>query len=119
MNEQIETLFDGFTVGGSLIPFGYLNYDGHAEKYFTYGESDKANSYAADDEIEGYVTYYDFDVYSKTDYFPIIQAIKGKLLEAGWTWEPSRESPDLYDPDTGYYHKTICFAFPVQTATET
>ena len=30
-----------------------------------------------------------------------------KLEDAGWTYNPSRNSPDLYENDTGYYHKTI------------
>ena len=38
-----------------------------------------------------------------------------KLTEANdWTWQPNRDGPDLYDVDTGYYHKTICFAKPIQ-----
>ena len=28
----------------------------------------------------------------------------------GFTWQPSRDSRDFYEDDTGYYHKTLCFA---------
>ena len=27
-----------------------------------------------------------------------------------FTWQPSFDSPDMFEEDTGYYHKTVCFA---------
>ena len=114
MNEQIETLFNNFTVNGISIPVSYMHYEGHGEPYVVYLEYDKDNSYSTDDEISGYVIYYDFDVYSKGNIRPIIEAIKSTLKNAGWTWQPRRDSPDFYETDTEYYHKTICFAYPIQ-----
>ena len=40
------------------------------------------------------------------------------LKQSGWTWQPRRDSPDMYEADTGYFHKTICFAYPVQITDE-
>jgi hypothetical protein len=114
MNAAIEVLFNNFTVNGVLIPVALINYDGYGEPYVTYKQYDKDNSYSSDDEISGYVTYYDFDVYSKGNFLPIIEAIKSILKNAGWTWQPRRDSPDMYEADTGYFHKTICFAYPIQ-----
>ena len=114
MNAQIETLFNNFTVGGVTIPVVLIYYEGHGEPYVVYRQYDKDNSYSSDDEIAGYVTYYDFDVYSKSNFLSIVEAIKTKLKGAGWTWQPRRDSPDLYETDTGYYHKTLCFSYPVQ-----
>lgn len=114
MNEQIENLFRGFTVAGESIPFAFLYYDGHGETYFTYQEYDKENSYSSDDNISGYVVIYDFDIYSKGNYNEVVQAIKDKLTIAGWTWQPLRDSADMFETDTGYYHKTISFAYPIQ-----
>ena len=114
MNEQIETLFKDFTVNGVSIPVSLLFYEGHGEPYVIYMQYDKDNSYSSEDEISGYVTYYDFEVYSKSNYLEIIEQIKTILKSAGWTWQPRRDSPDFFDKDTGYFHKTICFAYPIQ-----
>lgn len=114
MNEIIESLFADFTVDGVAIPVSYMMYEGHGEPYVVYLQYDQDNSYSTDDEISGYVTYYDFDVYSKGNIRPIIEAIKSTLKLAGWTWQPRRDSPDFYETDTEYYHKTICFAYPIQ-----
>ena len=114
MNEQIEILFSNFKVNGVSIPVAYMVYEGHGEPYVVYMQYDKDNSYSTDDEISGYVTYYDFDVYGQGNILPIIEAIKSKLKAAGWTWQPRRDSPDMYEPDTRYFHKTICFAYPIQ-----
>ena len=115
MKQAIETLFKNFTVNGSVIPVEFLHYQGHGEPYVIYLEYDKDNAYAADDEIEGYVVYYDFDVYGQGNIDDIIEAVKSKLKGAGWTWQPRRDSPDMFDADTEYYHKTLVFAYPVQT----
>jgi hypothetical protein len=114
MNAEIETLFEGFTVNGVSIPVSLLFYEGHGEPYVVYMQYDKDNSYSSEDEISGYVTYYDFEVYSKGNYLAIIEQIKTILKDAGWTWQPRRDSPDFFDKDTGYFHKTICFAYPIQ-----
>ena len=114
MNEQIETLFKDFTVNGVSIPVSLLFYEGHGEPYVIYMQYDKDNSYSSEDEISGYVTYYDYEVYSKSNYLEIIEQIKTILKSAGWTWQPRRDSPDFFDKDTGYFHKTICFAYPIQ-----
>lgn len=114
MNSQIKSIFTNFTVDGKEIPVCFLHYDGDKDTYIVYMEWDKDNAYGADDEIAGYVTYYDFDIYSKGNYLNVIQEVKNKLELNGWIWQPSRDSSDMYDTDTGYYHKTVCFAYQKQ-----
>lgn len=119
MNEVIESLFNGFTVDGQEVPIAYMVYlNKQGEPYVVYYQYDKDNSYSSDDDISGYVTYYDFDIYSKGNYLAIVEAIKSTLKNAGWTWQPRRDSPDMYEADTGYFHKTICFAYPIQITEE-
>lgn len=118
LNAMIETLFQGFTVNGVAVPVEYLVYEGHGEPYIVYNEYDKDNSYSTDDELAGFVVYFDFDIYSKGNYFAIINAAKKKLKGAGWTYEPSRDSAQMLDRDTGYYHQTLCFCYPVQEVEE-
>ena len=105
MNELIEQLFSNFT-----CPVSFLYYDGDAAEYVTYQQTDADNVLAADNAIQNYVDYYDFDVYSKGNYFPIIESVIEILTDAGFLLQPSRCSGDMYDKDTGYYHKTLSFA---------
>ena len=109
MNELIEKIFNGFTVDGIEIPVSFLHYEGHGEPYITYMQIDADSSYSGDDELLGYADYYDFDVYSKSDYTNIIKSVKSILKENDIMFSPSMSSSDMYEPDTGYYHKTLCF----------
>lgn len=110
INEEIESIFRNFSVSGTVIPVKFLYYQGHGEPYVVYMESAMDNSYSGDDDLLGYVAYYDFDVFSKGNYVSIVEAIKEKMKEHGWTWQVLRSSGDLWEQDTGYYHKTLCFA---------
>lgn len=104
-NAEIETLLAGLN-----IPFAYMYYDGKATTYLTYMQQQKSNVFSAEDKIAGFVIYYDFDIYSKGNYLPIIDNLIEIMTGAGWTYQPSSDSPDMYETDTKYYHKTICFA---------
>lgn len=104
-NEEIETTLEDLGV-----PVAFMFYDGDAETYVTYMQLDKDGVLAGDDAILGCVEFYDFDVYSKGNYLEVISRLIDLLTAAGWTYQPSRDSPDLYERDTKYYHKTICLA---------
>ena len=79
MNELIEKIFEDFGINGEAIPVKFMRYEGHGEPYVTYQQIDYENSLSADDELIGYVEYYDFDIYSKGNYTKIIDEIK-KIL---------------------------------------
>ena len=115
MNAEIETALANLVVNNVTVAVAYMEYHGHGEPYVVYRQYDKDNTYATEDKIAGFVTYYDFDVYSKGNYLAIVEEIKARLEPYFWTWEPSRDSPDMYDTDTRYYHKTVCLCKPVQT----
>lgn len=112
MNELIETIFSNFIVGDVTIPVSYMYYEGHGEPYVVYMQETADGSLGADDEVINYVEYYDFDVYAKGDYSAIVSKVKEKLKENGFVWQPSRTSQDFYEVETGYYHKTLNFAYP-------
>lgn len=105
MNELIESILANF-----IVPVSFLRYDGSAEAFVTYRQTDADNALCGDDTLLNYIDYYDFDIYSKGNYFPIVEGLKTILPDNGFTWIPSRSSGDLYEDDTGYYHKTLCFA---------
>lgn len=110
MNELIKNIFKDFTVDGVKIPVKFLKYEGHDEPYVIYQQVDIDNSLSGDDSLIGYVEYYDFDIYSKGSYTRIIEELKKLLKENDFVWQPSRSSADMYETDTGYYHKTLNFA---------
>lgn len=113
-NAEIQELLNNFTVEGEPVEFAYLFYSGNSDQYLVYSQSDTTNSYSTDDNIAGVVAIYDFDIYSKKDYFALAEGLKTLLKNNGWTWQPNRDSPDLYEVDTGYYHKTFAFAKALQ-----
>jgi hypothetical protein len=110
MNALIESIFQNFTVDGTEIPVSFMFYEGHGEPYVVYMQQDADGSLSGDDELLGYVDYYDFDVYAKGNYTKIIESLKAILKANNFVWQPSRSSQDMYETDTGYYHKTLNFA---------
>ena len=110
MNSLIETIFANFAVDNVSIPVKFMFYQGHGEPYVVYMQQDANNSLSGDDVLIGYVDHYDFDVYSKGNITAIIESIKSLLKQNGFVWQPSRSSADMYEVETGYYHKTLNFA---------
>lgn len=115
MNSEIEAIFDGFTVEGTEIPISFMFYDGDADAWIIYSNVDNYHSYAGDDDLLGYVTYYDLEIYCKDNYLNILRAVKALMKENGWTFQPAKSSTERYDRDTRIYSKTLCFAKPIQT----
>ena len=110
MNSISEKTLSDFTGNGKKIPVEFLRYNGNEETYITYMETDADSVLHGDDELLNYIEYYDFDVYSKGNYKPIEKALKALLTSVGFMWEPDRSSEDMYEDDTKYYHKTLCFS---------
>ena len=84
MNELIESIFQNFTVDGVQIPVSFMFYEGHGEPYVVYMQQDADGSLTADDELQAYVDYYDFDVYSKGNYTKVIEGVKAILKANGF-----------------------------------
>lgn len=110
MNNLIKKIFTGFSVDGVSIPVKFLYYSGHGEPYITYQLISEDSSYSGDDELLGYAAYYDFDIYSKGDYTNIIKSVKKLMKDNNFLYQPTMSSGDMYETDTGYYHRTLCFA---------
>ena len=92
------------------IPFNYMFYDGNEDTYITYLQEDLEEPLAGDDEVINVVQIYDVDVYSKGNFLNIIKSVIDTMKDAGFTFYPSRCSPDMYEKDTKFYHKTLSFA---------
>ena len=111
MNELIETILKDLIINKRCIPVAFAFYDGHGEPYVTYQRVDYDTSFSADDDIRNWVEYYDVDIYSRVNWFPIEEEIMKRMKSAGFIWQPDRSGGDLFEPDTGYYHKNINFAY--------
>ena len=111
MNELIETIFANFKVDNVDIPVSFLRYDGNKTTYVIYQAINVNETLDGDDELQAYVEYYDFDIFRKGNYFGIINGLNEIFQKNGFKWQPSMSSGDLYEDDTGYYHKTLCFSY--------
>ena len=111
MNELIQSIFENFTVESVEIPVEFMRYKGNKTTYITYMEHNINDTYYSDNKLTNYIDYYDFDVFSKGNYLTIIKRMKSLLEQNGFEWQPSMTSMDMFEDDTGYYHKTLCFSF--------
>ena len=107
MNEEIEKIFENFIVDGVKIPIGFIKYFGKEETYLTYQSAGNDPSMASDDQIKYSEDTIDIDIYTKGNYLNIMKEIKNKMLANDYVWDG--DSPDMYEQDTGYYHKTTSF----------
>lgn len=106
-NAEIETLLSVLKV-----PYNFMFYEGADDTYITYQKQSADDALAGDDQVIGDVVYYDVDIYSRGNYLTLIDSVITLFEGAGWTYQPSRESPDMYETDTKYFHRTLCFARP-------
>lgn len=104
LNSEIETILNELN-----IEHGFLHYEGQSDTYVVYMQTYKDGALYADGELEGLVMHYDFDVYSKGNYTALIDSLIDALTENGWTYQPSRDSADMFETDTKFYHKTLGF----------
>ena len=80
----------------------YIEYEIFDEDGALYAEGDEtATNY-----------YVQVDIFAKGDYSAIEDAIKAKLLSAGFA---RMSGADLYEADTLYYHKAMRFIFTENT----
>ena len=110
MNQLIERIFENFAVNGELVPVRFLDYNGHGEPYVTYMQTNSDYILRADDNLQMYVDYYDFDVFAKGSYLDVIRGVTAVLENNGFVLRPERSGPDMFETDTEYYHKTLSFS---------
>lgn len=108
MNNEIEKILDKFEIDNKKIPFGFLRYRGKSKTFITYMETENNPALNGDDTPIYSASLFDFDIYSNSNYLAIVSGLKEIMLENGFIWVG--DSPDMYEEDTGFYHKTITFA---------
>lgn len=108
MHEELKSIFrDSITVKGEVIPISHLRYNGKSKRFVTWTLLDEVPSLSADDEDLFSVGSVDIDVFSDGNYLDIIREIKNKMKNNEWVW--TGDSPEMYEEDTGLYHRTCSF----------
>lgn len=108
MNAEIEQIFSNFIVNDKQIPVEFLDYQGSEETYIVYSSLGEEPSFFGDNEVLVSEDTYDFDIYTKGNFLDILKQLKKILNENGWTW--IEDSEDLYEKDTGYFHKATTWS---------
>lgn len=108
MNDEIELMFKNFAVDNKKIPVEFMNYFGKEETFIVYNSLGETPSLHGDDEAIASTNTYDFNIYTKGNFLPILKEIK-KILKANkWRWQ--EDSEDLYEEDTRYFHKVTTWS---------
>lgn len=90
------------TLQGLNIPVERLKYGGKAATYITYQLVVERDTFFSDDE-EGAQEYtYQVHIFSKTDYFALLQSVKQALKAAGFYG--IEIGGEVFEQDTGFYH---------------
>lgn len=107
MNEEIKSILENLIIAGGEIPVAHLRYKGSSKKYVTWTITGEAPALNANDEDLCSICSVDVDIFSEGNYLDIEKEIKQKMKNNEWVWV--EDSEEMYEEDTGLYHKTISF----------
>ncbi len=103
----LKTIFTNFVVDGNTIPVEYIKYKGDSKTYVTYTFTDDDPTLFGEDKEIGSVVSIDIDIYSDGNYLAIQEEVE-RIMEDN-EFIRTGSSPDMYEEDTGLFHKTIEF----------
>ena len=89
------------------VPVAHLKYKGNEKTYVIWTIIDEIPIFSSDDEITDSEVVVDIDIYSDSNYLKIMKEIKKIMKENEWIWDG--DSIEMYEEDTGLYHRTISF----------
>lgn len=101
----LKRIFTNFTLDDEKIPVEYIKYKGKKKTYVTYTFTDDDPKLFGEDKEIGSVISVDIDIYSDGNYLAIQDAIQ--IIMENNEFIRTGCSPDMYEEDTGLYHKTI------------
>ena len=108
MNEELKYILgDSIKVKGLVIPISHLRYTGKSKTFITWALLDEVPSLSANDEPLFSVCSVDIDIFSDSNYLDIIKEIKNRMKNNEWVW--TGDSAEMFEEDTGLYHKTCSF----------
>ena len=94
-------------MNGKVIQISFLNYTGNSYVYLTYYTWLEKPENFYDNENHSEIAYGTIDIFSKINFKDILESVKIKLKENGFTWTDN--GPETYEQDTGYYHVPVNF----------
>lgn len=103
----LKTIFTNFIVNEIEIPVEYIKYKGSSKTYVTYTFISDDPTLFGDDKEIGSIVAVDIDIYSDKNYLAIQKKIE-EIMENN-DFIRTGCSPDMYEEDTGLFHKTIEF----------
>lgn len=98
----IKKIFKNFE-----IPVEFIRYTGDEKTYITYSFTDDRPGVVADNKEVLSVASIDIDIFSDSNYLDIEDKVEKIMIDNNFIRVGS--SPDMYEEDTGLYHKTIEF----------
>lgn len=108
MNEELKLILgDNITIGEENIPIAHLRYKGTSKRFVTWTLLDEEPRLSAYDEPLYSVVAVDIDIFSEGNYLDIIKEVKTIMKNNEWVW--TGDSPEMYEDDTGLYHRTCSF----------
>lgn len=90
------------------VPVGFQKCSGTESTYITFHEYLQTGEEFEEDDEAFTGHYVQLDVWSKADYTTLASSIKALLKAAGFK---RLDEADLYEPDTGIYHKGLKFYY--------
>lgn len=107
MNEELKIIFNDFKVKNVSVPVEHLRYIGNSKTYITWTLLEESPALCGNDEVLFSVCSVDIDIYSDSNYLDIMNEVKKIMKKNEWLWV--EDSEEMYEEDTGLYHKTITF----------
>ena len=96
----IKSIFEDFEV-----PVEFIRYIGKEKIYITYSFIDDRPGIVADDKEVLSIANVDIDIFSDGNYLDLEDKVEAIMIQNNFIRVGS--SPDMYEEDTGLYHKTI------------
>lgn len=108
MNSEIKSILgEEITIKKTPIPVAHLRYKGNSSTFVVWSMLGEKPILSGDDEPLFSVASVDVDAYGKGNLIELITEIKRKMKKSDWLWV--EDSPEMYEDDTGLYHRTITF----------
>ncbi len=108
MNRELqEILGDYLEVDNLLIPVAQIKYTGNENTYIVWTIINEIPALSGNDTDLASVVSVDIDIFSDKNYLNIVEKIKELMRTNEWVW--TGDSADLFEEDTGLYHKTCTF----------
>ena len=107
MQEELKSIFENFKVKEKSIPVEHMRYKGKEKTFITWFLLSERSSLNADDENLYSICPVDIDIFSDGNYLDIMNEVKKLMKKNNWSW--LEDSEEMFEEDTGLYHRTMTF----------